>query len=178
MTTPALIVEDGSIVDGADTFIALDEAVIEAEKLGIDIGTEEEDRKKFLRQGYAHLMNYNDRVSGSRISHSQTGLFPRKNCIQENEFEIGEDEISAPVIKAQLMAADAFRAGYQSNKVDDGAKLKSFTVVGAYSEEYQDSSSTKLNPTIQGVYNVLKVFYSGSSNRLTRECGGYQNGWF
>lgn len=172
----ALIVEDGTIVAGADSFLSLAEARSMATNYGLTLPDDDTEAEVVLRQGYLMLNKDEKTLQGSRISPIQTGIVPR-NDLYINGFLVANNVIPVDVKMAQLNAGDAINAGVSTNSVDTGQKLASFTVEGVYSETYQDDSKQSTNSTIQGVYNALypltKAAAGGSSITLGRECMGY-----
>ena len=71
---------------------------------------------------------------------------------------------------AQLYAADAINNGASTNNIDDGQRIKSFTVPEVYTEVYQDGSSESTNANIQGVENSLFPFTKAGLSAAN--CGG------
>ncbi len=166
-----LIVEDGSVVANADSFLSLADARELAYKYGLSIATVDNDAEIQLRNAYLSLNNYEGQLQGYRVSSEQTGIFPRYG-VQKDCYVIDSDVIPNEVKLAQMYQVDAVASGSYSNiSVASGGRLASFEVVGAYKESYQDDSNTNLNATVQGVYNSLYPFTKSAS------CGGgYGNG--
>lgn len=167
----ALIVEDGSVVPNADSFVSLTDARSFATLYGTTLSDDDTEAEVQLRQAYLALVVYEPQLQGYRVSSEQTGIFPRYG-VEKNCFDVPSDSIPSEVIQAQLYQADAINSGnYNSNSVDTGENLASFEVVGAYKESYQDDSTTNLNTIVQGVVNSLypltKAAYCG---------GGYGSG--
>ncbi len=161
-----LIVEDGSIVEGADSFISLASAYTLADAYGLNISDDGAVAMVQLRQAYLALINHEPQLQGHRVSAEQTGIYPRVG-VQQNCFLIDSDVIPNEVKLAQLYQADAINSGsYGTNGTDSGEKLSSFEVVGAYKESYQDDSNSNINTTVQGVVNSL---YPLTKSAL---CGG------
>jgi hypothetical protein len=167
----ALIIEDGSVVADADSFIDVADARTKCANYGLSISDDDTEAEVQLRQAYVGLIVYEPSLQGYRVSSEQTGIFPRYN-VEKNCFAVDSDVIPPEVVMAQLYQADAVNSGsYNNNSTSDGEKLSSFEVVGAYKESYQDDSSTYLNSLVQGVVNSLYPFTEAAS------CGGgYGNG--
>ena len=154
----ALIVEDGSGVDGADSFSSLEDARAIATNYGLSLDADDTLAEIQLRKAYLGLQSSEKDLQGSRTHDTQTGIFPREG-IYSNCVEVDSESIPNAVIMAQINFADAINGGYDTNEVDNGQNLAGFsTVNGVYSETYQDGSTTKTNSTIQGVYNSLYPF--------------------
>ncbi len=176
----ALIVETGAVIADADSFLSLVDARALAVNYGLTLPTDDTEAEVILRQGYLNLLQRERTLQGSRISEIQTGIYPRSNVLN-NCFPVDSDVIPNEVKLAQVYASDAINSGAETNSVDTGERLSGFTVVGAYSETYQDGSTQSTNPSIQGVYNSLYPltkagFQSspcGSGGGLSRENMGY-----
>ena len=164
-----LIVENGSIVAGADSFLSLVDARDLALKYGINLPLDDVEAQVTLRNGYILLLQEEKNLQGNRVSADQTGIFPREEVLK-NCFELEENTIPQEVKLAQLYAADAISSGASINNVDNGQRLSSFSVDGVYSESYQDGSDTSTNPKIQGVYNQLYPFTK--AGLASANCGG------
>lgn len=162
----ALIVEDGSIVPNADSFLSLVDARSLAANYGLTIDADDTQAEIQLRQAYQALIVYEPQLQGFRVSAEQTGIYPRSG-VDKNCFPVASDVIPEEVKLAQIYQVDAINSGsYSSNTTDSGEKLASFEVVGAYKESYQDDSSTSLNTIVQGVVNSLYPLTKAAS------CGG------
>lgn len=163
----ALIIENGTGVAGANSYLTEVDAKAVALDYGISLPTDATEAETALRQGYLNI-NTNERlIQGERVYQIQTGAFPRKR-VHANGFLVGDNIIPEDVKLAQIYAASAIASGVDTNAVDNGQKLSSFNVDGVYSESYQDGSRVKVNSRIQGVYNSLYPYYkmalSGGQN--------------
>ncbi len=149
-----LIIEDGSGVAGADSFVSLDSARALAESYGLTLDADDTAAEIQLRNGYRGLLTYETSLQGSRTHDIQTGIYPRTGAYS-NCVSVDGDSIPLDVKLAQLNYSDAIANGYGTNTVDNGQDLSGFNVDGVYSETYQDGASVKTNATIQGVTNSL-----------------------
>lgn len=177
-----LIVEDGTVVPNADSFLSLVDARALAANYGITLPTDDTEAEVKLRVGYGYLLNYESSLSGQRVSQEQTGIYPRQNAYA-NCFAVDFDVIPQEVKLAQLYCADAVNSGLNVNEQDDGNQLASFEVVDVYKESYKNSSSTSFNTRVKGAINALnpltKKFLSqvcgfGGGGGLYRDNMGYQ----
>lgn len=149
-----LIVEDGTGVANADSFLTLVDARALAANYGLELDADDTKAEVQLRGGYRGLLTYEPTLQGERTHAIQTGIFPRTGVIS-NCVPVDGEDIPLDVKLAQLSYSDAINSGYGTNTVDNGQNLKSFDVDGVYSESYQDGSNVKTNATIQGVTNSL-----------------------
>ena len=164
-----LIVEDGTGIANADSYLSLNDARTLAANYGIVLPTDDTEAEIQLRKAYDGLNIQEPELQGVRTHDIQTGIYPRtgvyKNCVA-----VDSESIPIEVKKAQLYQAEAYTNGMNNNAVNDGQKLASFEVVGAYKEAYQDDSSQSLNSTVLGVDNELYPLTKAGFN--ASPCGG------
>ena len=178
-----LIIEDGSGVESADSFLSLADARTLAANYGIALPTDDVAAEVLLRNGYLGLLPIDPKLQGSRTHDIQTGIYPRINVLK-NCIAVDSESIPNEVKLSQLYQADAIQSGSSVNGTTGGQRLASFDVKGVYSESYQDGSSESINDIVQGVYNQMypltKIGFqqspcggSGFGNGLGRENFGY-----
>jgi len=165
----SLIVEDGSVVPDADTFLSLVSARDLAGKYGVELPVADSELEVLLRKSYLNLLNSERTLQGERVSGTQTGIFPRLN-VYNNCNLVDSDVIPKEVLMAQLYSSEGINAGANTNEITTGERLKSFAVVGAYTETYQDGSSASMNARIQGVINSL--YPLTKTGFASSPCGG------
>ncbi len=170
-----LIIEDGSVVANANSFVTDDEFKAYANSTNYDVPATQPDREALLIKSYDHLScTYESRMQGYLISQEQTGFFPRSNVYAYN-FYVDSDSIPQDVKKAQMMAALSINDGVDVNAVKSDADLASFEVVGVYKESYQDGSSTPTIAEMPAVSRCLQPYTkaAGMGGGLSRENFGY-----
>jgi len=150
----ALIIEDGTGVANADSFLSLVDGRALAEQYGLALDADDTTAEIQLRNGYRGLLTYEASLQGTRTHNVQTGIYPRTG-VYSNCVAVDGESIPLDVKLAQLNYSDAINGGYGTNTVDNGQNLSGFNVDGVYSETYQDGASVKTNATIQGVTNSL-----------------------
>ncbi len=178
----SLITEDGAGIENADSYTTEENAQTIAASYGITLPTDATEAETALRQGYLNVNTNEHLLQGSRVYAVQTGAFPRIG-VMANGFELDSSSIPNDIILAQIYAASAISSGVDTNAVDNGQNLASFSVNGVYSESYQDGSRVKVNSRIQGVYNSLKPYFKstvsgGESYRDFTTIGSDFNGWY
>lgn len=149
-----LIVEDGTGINDADSFVSLVHARDFADKYGITLPADDKDVEVSLRQAYLHLLTYEKDLQGSRATETQNNIFPRTG-VKSNCVDVDIDSIPEAVKRANIYAASAISEGYSTNAVDTQEVQDSFSLEGVMSISYKDGTSTKLNKSIQGVDNSL-----------------------
>lgn len=151
----ALIVEDGSIVTGADSYVDLANAYLLAAKYGVELPTDEISAEVALRNGASYVGLSEDLVCGSRVSATQSLTFPRAGVYMFGH-PVAETIIPEQVILAQLFAAVEYGAGTDVRASTDGKEVSSVEVDGAVSESYFQSGNDGSEITITRSIDALK----------------------
>lgn len=182
----SLVIEDGSGVTGANTFVSLVDARALAFTYGYTISADDTEAEEQLKSAYLYLVSYESTLQGSRSTSIQRSIFPRTgvlNALVANTPSIDADSIPEQVKLAQIVTAQVINGGVSLYNVAASGELKSFEVVGVYKEEYKDgrSGETKTRVVISEVADLLKAFTIAELNRYnngfctvaTRENYGY-----
>ena len=172
-----LIIEDGSVVANANSFVTDDEYKAYAKLKGYSIPATQPDREANLANAYDFLnFTYEQRLQGSRVTpQTQTGIMPR-NYIYAYDALVANDSIPQDFKNAQMLAAFSINDGVDTNAVKDSANLAGFSVgSGAYSETYQSGSSTPTLAQMPAVSRVLKPYTNAglSGGGLYKESMGF-----
>ena len=171
-----LIVEDGTVVADANTFINLADARVKIEALGLTLSIDDDTANAQLTQGYYQLVrSYNNRLAGNLISADQTGVMPR-SYIYANGFLVASDSIPADFINAQLCYADAINKDADMNATQSEQELASFDLHGVYGEVYKANSSARTTPNVPAVTQWLQAYLSNSGNTVSRDDYFYNTG--
>ncbi len=100
----ALIIEDGSIVAGAESFVTAAEFVTYADNRGATFPAAEADQEELLRLAIDYLFQQEIRMQGFRISKDQTLMYPR-NGVCLYGFQVAGTDIPENLKNAQIEAA-------------------------------------------------------------------------
>ena len=161
-----LIIEDGSIVAGANSLATDDEFKAWASIRNKTVPATQPDREALLILAMDYITSKEDKFKGRRVSVLQTLSFPRYDlCV--NGFVIASNTISANAKQSQLELAitanesDLFINGQNQNvqreKVDS-LEVQYFSG-GSWSQVRTDSADTYLKPL---------MINGGSSNIMSR----------
>jgi hypothetical protein len=144
-TTPDLIVENGTIVAGADSFVTQAEYAAYAALLGINVDGVE-NQKYALIKAAAFLGSFEGRLKGSRVSRDQLLCFPRSGVVIDG-FEWNDNEIPRNVKLAQMQFALDLQAGIDiyNPPQSDSVAVRREKVEGAVEVEYAVADSMKLS---------------------------------
>lgn len=155
----ALIVEDGTIVAGAESYITVADATAYFAARGnatwaavaSDIV-----REQLLRKATDYMVaRYGLRWKGERVSEDQLLDWPR-SCAYANGFEIDAD--SVPLKVRHACAELAVRASDAELQPDVGAQVKQ-EVVGPISVTYADGA--RQSDTFKAVDSMLNAYLKG-----------------
>jgi hypothetical protein len=162
-----LIIEDGSIVTGANSFVTDDEFKAYADIRNIDIPATQPDREALLVLAIDYLFSIEPELQGYRTDSTQSLPFPRIGvCL--NQYPMDAHFIPQNVKNAQMELA--IQAGQSDILVSEQSQsLASFSVDGVYSETYFNGGSwTQVRTDKADAYlNAMKK-NNGAGNRLTR----------
>ena len=169
-----LIIEDGSVVAGADSLVSLADARTDAANRGLTLSADDTIAEAQLRQAYYYLTsNYERVIQGYRVSPDQTGLLPR-NYMEAYGFDVASDSIPTAFKQAQVNAAAVIASGADMNAAQTGQDLASFSVDGVYSESYRTDSRTVLVPKIASIDQLLFPYTKAGLNALNGSGGLYR----
>jgi len=170
-----IVVEDGSIVAGANSFVSLEDAKTIAEQLGLVLSADDEVAKSQLVQGYYQLVrSYESRLQGRIVNRTQTGIFPRYDVVAKG-FYVPSNEIPVEAINAQLSYADSINKGSDMNQTASSQEVQSESLDGVGSKTYKQGSSRRTTPSVPAVTQWLQPFMKGNS--LTRDDYFYDRGF-
>lgn len=170
----SLIIEDGSVVSGANSFVNDTDFLAFAASAGYTLPTTAAEREALLYKAFLFINStYEQRLAGVRVSIEQTGIFPRSGCYAYT-YEVVSNAIPTDLKMAQMAAALSINNGANVNNSKTDPALSGFKMVGVYEETYQTGDQTVL-PEFPAVTRYLKP-YTRRANRiggLGRENMGY-----
>ena len=164
-----LIIEDGTIVAGANSFITLVDARTLADDRGISLPVLDDDAIDALIKGGIYVNNQEPSLQGTRVSALQTMCYPRKG-VTRYTFDVEDDAIPADLLCAQVEAAASIGAGVNPYAVDTGKEVASQTVTGAVARTFFESGKTNSNVKLTTAINCLYPITSqavGGGNQFT-----------
>jgi hypothetical protein len=171
-----LIIEDGTVVANANSWVTDAEYKAYAKLKGHSIPATQPEREANLANGYDFInFTYEDRLQGWRVTpQTQTGCMPRSDIYAYNLLVVSTS-IPQDFKNAQMLASFSISAGVDTNAVKTDANLASFTVPGVYSETYQSGSSTPTLAQMPAVSKVLRPYTKAavSGGGLHRDSMGY-----
>ena len=162
----ALIVEDGSVVAGADSFISLADARTMAANYGWSLPVDDTEAERALRNGAQYVDLQEARFGGSRVSASQTRSWPRTGASNSYGFDIDDDVVPTQAQCGQVAAAAEYGAGTDVRASTDGKMVQSEEVVGAVKQSFFNNGKTDLTVAITRALDCLKPLMISSGGSL------------
>ena len=165
-----LIVEDGSIIAGANSFISLVDARAQALTLGLTLPVDDDEADIALINAGRYVNAQEPSLQGKRVSPDQTMCFPRSGVVKYG-FEIDDDVIPSDVICAQLEAAAAITAGVDPYPVDNGKEVKLQEVTGSVKREFFESNVSakdiEITAALVCLYPVTESALTGAGDGVS-----------
>ena len=162
-----LIIEDGSVVAGANTFVTDAELLAYANARGLTIAATEPERNTTLILAIDYLVSKEQSLKGCRVSADQELPYPRSG-VSANGFTIASDAIPQSLKNAQLELAiqSCTSALLVNGEVNN---LAGFNVDGVYSETYFSGGSwTQIRTDRADAYLLPLMKNNGSVNTMVR----------
>lgn len=159
----ALIVEDGSIVPGADSFISVADARDLAAKFGKHLPADDTACETALRQAVLYIQLSEPQMCGRRVSAEQSLCYPRTG-VSINGFPVANNVIPETLKMAQVAAAQEFGSGVVARGNDDGRVTSHEEVVGAVVAEYFNNGNAGNTVKLTAADDALKPLICGGNN--------------
>lgn len=162
----ALIVEDGSIVPGANSYVDLTEARAIAEQLALVLPADDTDAEKVLIQGTWYIEGFC--FKGNYVSQDQSLAFPRSDLyVKGSKFP--DDQIPEDIKRAQVAAADGYNRGAETNTVNDGKEIKK-EKIDVLEVEYFQNGKTSSGSIITFANSFLRPYILSSRFKQVVRC--------
>lgn len=158
-----LIVENGSIVAGADSYISLTDARALASKFNLSLPTDDTEAEAALRNGAAYVGLQEPAMCGTRVSAAQELSYPRQGVTLYG-YDVAITAIPSQVIRAQVEAAVEYGRGTDVRASSDGRATSSERVEGAVTVQYFNNGATGSTVTITAAMDALRPLLCGANN--------------
>lgn len=158
-----LIVEDGSIVAGADSYVSLADARALADNYGWVLPTDDTEAEAALRNGAVYVGLQEPQMCGTRVSPQQSLAYPRQNVTLYG-FPVASDSIPSQIIQAQIIAATEYGKGTDVRASSDGRATSVERVEGAVTVQYFNNGATGATTTITAAMDALRPLLCGMNN--------------
>jgi len=155
----ALIIEDGTIVANANTYLTEAEANTILENFGYVLtpATAEAD----LRTAAQYLESFRNNYQGSKVSSTQSLQWPRTD-VYIDCFAFASDEIPEELKFAQALAAYETAQGETLQVNSNGQTITQKTIVGAVSVSYADNGQDSAQKTFNQIDSYLESLFANN----------------
>lgn len=158
-----IIVEDGSKVAGANSYVNLADARILLESLGQNLDLDDETAEQQILNSARYIDAFRAMYQGSKTTKDQSMQWPRLGVVVDDDH-IDSDIIPQDLIDAQVFAAYEFAQGQILQPSSPGQSVQSEEVVGAVKVSYFDTGAVDGSPVLVRVNDSLNpLFESGGS---------------
>lgn len=158
-----LVVEDGSIVEDADSYTTLSSARTYLSKRGLSLATDDAAADIQLRKAFDYLESLRSVYKGSKAESGQQTQWPRKDVWIDCE-EFASDAIPTSLRQAQAMIAANIQAGIDIMPTSDGSPFIVRDKVGPIETQYSEMVATSGVPIMRGVDALLEpLLITGAS---------------
>ena len=163
----ALVIENGSIVAGADSFATAAELVTYAANFGRTIPDTEEAQESLLRRAYLEMLALP--WKGGIVNPNHTGAWPRYD-VMRNEWLVASDSIPSQIKAGQMALATEIHADdIDKPELRKGAVTKT-RVEGAVEQQYAAAPKSLSKPasTRQSYAQFAGFLESANQIKLVR----------
>lgn len=164
----ALVVEDGSGLNNAQSYASVDEAKAYAAARGKtgSIPSKNEDIEALLVQATDFVDTYADKFSGLRVSSSQALEWPRYGATS-GDYLVSSDEIPSSLVNAVCQLVIDAKTGKQDLMPNgEGREVIRMKVEGAIEFQYAERGAKGVQPQFYKAMSYLKPLFKRSANRL------------
>jgi hypothetical protein len=155
----ALVIEDGSGVDGAESFATVTEARAFATKRGVTLSATDSVVESALRNAADFLNSLESRYKGSRTNAEQALCWPRTD-VELFGVDFAVDEIPVQLGQAQCQLCIDINAGTVLMPTGAGREVIR-TKVDVIETEYAKSGSGTVMPELNKAMAFLEPLFNG-----------------
>lgn len=159
----ALIVEDGSIVPNADSYVSLADARTLAARYNLALPVDDTEAEAALRNGAGYIGLQEPQMCGTRVSALQSLAYPRQNVTLYG-FPVASDSIPDQIKQAQVIAAVEYGKGTDVRASTDGRATSMERVEGAVTVQYFNNGATGATTIITAAIDALRPLLCGLNN--------------
>lgn len=161
-----IIVEDGSGVANANSYVSVEDARTYASNRGTELPTDDDEVAAMLIRASDYLEAQACRYQGKRTSSSQSLEWPRTGVVLHCD-EVPPNVIPKSLIASQVQLAMAINAGFDLQPNISPQDYVTREKVGPIETEYADPLAVGIMPTFTAVNALLApLFGECASNRF------------
>ena len=141
----ALIVEDGTGLNNADSYISLADARIFASDYGYTLPADDTEAGVFLRKGALYVDLSESSFTGSRLVDTQALAWPRSDaykCSGRNQIALPSNSVPIEIKNSQVISASYYASGLNPRAASTGLRIQSEELTGVGKTSYFDSGGS------------------------------------
>lgn len=154
----SIIIEDGSNVPNANSYVSLEDARTYANNRGLSLPTNDDVLAGYLIQATDYLESFACEYLGEKANLVQTLQFPRK-CMILDKQKFPENAIPKNLIAAQIQLALAQNDGYKLFNITSAKDYITKKTVDVLTIEYADPIKIGVNPRFSAVDALLAPLF-------------------
>lgn len=169
-----LIVEDGTGLADADSYISLVDARTVADNYGYTLPDDDTEADRALRQGVGYVDLSESSLTGERLTTTQALAWPRSGaykCLGNTRIDVMPNSVPSDIQRAQVVAASEYGAGNNPRGNQTGQTVTQETV-GPITVKYADDGGSGSTYVVTEANDLLKPYKCGSTGLGLRTVRG------
>lgn len=159
-----IIVEDGSGVVGANSYVSAATATAFANDRGVTLPTDADALAAMLVRATDYLETFSLKFIGYKTDSAQALSWPRTDAYLNGALVCGANEIPALLINAQLQLVLALNGGYDPLAILEASDYVTEKTIGPITTKYADPLSVGIGPKMLAVEASLEPLLNGFSS--------------
>ena len=155
----SLVIEDGSIIDGANSWVSAANARVYAENRGVTLDADDDVLGAQLIRAADYINGFRDRFNGRKVDETQTMQFPRADLFIDG-FLFSYLAIPQEVISAQVELAIAAASGIDPLEAQESGlpiiRDKTDVLETEWASPATLGGSSWKSPTLKAVDDLLR----------------------
>jgi hypothetical protein len=164
MVGMALIIEDGTVIAGANSFATVEEARAYTEARGVELPLDDAEVEHALVKAGDYLISYEQKLKGQRVQQAQTMVYPRFGVILY-DTQFPSTGIPQQLKDAQIELATYAADGVVLRPVGAGRETRR-EEVGPIKLEYFEGGRSSIDPVFNAANDILKPLLSSAGGNF------------
>jgi hypothetical protein len=160
----SLIIEDGSIVANAASYVSEADATAYAAARGVTLPADEASLQILLIKSMDWLESMRDSYQGTKVSGTQSLQWPREGVVIDS-FTAESDAIPKELIAAQSQVVMDIYSGLDPDVNDTGVKILR-RKVDVIETTFADPTTASSVPYLRKAMNLLRPLFRGSAGTI------------
>lgn len=161
----SIIVEDGSIVQNANSYVSIENMRTFAAERGVTLPENDDDIATMIIKSTDYLESLHCQYVGEPVDENQPLEWPRKNAYVNCKL-IPETLIPKQLINAQKQLVLALEAGFDLQPNVSFSDYVTEEKVGPITTKYSDPAQLQIRPTLTAADTLLKIITEGCGSNM------------